>query len=57
MDIRIELRDRELREALSRLVTAGADMSPATPAISLLHDSGKSSGIDDPARPETVSGQ
>ena len=33
MDIRIELQDRELREALSRLVVAGEDLSPATREI------------------------
>ena len=33
MDIRIEFRDRELRAALSRLVAAGDDLSPATRAV------------------------
>lgn len=33
MDIRIELRDREVRDALGRLLSAGTDMSPATKAI------------------------
>ena len=33
MSIRIELRDKELRAALSRLVTAGEDLSPATAAV------------------------
>ena len=33
MNIKIELRDRELRAALSRLVVAGEDFSPAMTAI------------------------
>ena len=36
MNIRIELRDRELRRALSDLVTAGTDLSPATREIAAL---------------------
>ena len=33
MNIRIELRDKELRAALGRLVAAGEDLSPATRAV------------------------
>ena len=36
MNIRIELRDRELRRALSDLVTAGTNLSPATREIAAL---------------------